>query len=167
VDLDAEYRTLVSVVQILRAHPASRLPAGDKSGCAVSIRRIRTRLAVDALARSRRHQRRGSRRHRSNRLFAFQNRPFAFRNSAAIESFLRVQRKNRDAVASRAMLKSSFRCCRRNLSFPYAFLNRSNSWRLNGTRTSALAFGRANSGDPSVVAVLRPLSRATTAFCVN
>jgi hypothetical protein len=32
VDLDAEHRALVSIVQILRARAASQLPAGDLSG---------------------------------------------------------------------------------------------------------------------------------------
>jgi hypothetical protein len=46
VDLDAEHRALVSIVQILRARAASPLPAGDISECAVSCRRIRTRMTI-------------------------------------------------------------------------------------------------------------------------
>src|SRR5713226_9135594 len=46
----------------------------------------------------------------------------------------------------------------RNLTSASAFLNRSNYGGKSGTRTSTLAFGRAYSSDPFVVAVLRPLT---------
>src|SRR5450631_1650024 len=55
----------------------------------------------------------------------------------------------------------------RNLTSASAFLNRSNYGGENGTRTSTLAAWRAYTRDPFVVAVLRPLTSGTIAFCAN